>query len=208
MPTSKMLDEVKRLGGDVAKAASMNFDECFAYVDNLRKGVGGRGGMTVTKPVKSGGLQHLKLPPVVVLDIPEGYYAFPNEEGTSYEFWRVGVQTDDNEDDPKVVSWRLQSVPRRKKGQDLKLREVLLINNQGVAPWASIVENMADHIRAVLKRIMIEGSKMQIVYGREQGYCGVCGKELSDPISVSLGIGPKCLKDNPHYLEIIEEMDG
>lgn len=202
-----MLDEVKRLGGDITKAAAMNFDECFTYIANLRAGVGGRGGMTVAKPTKSGGLQHLPLPPVVILDIPEGYYAYARPDGTSYEFWRVGVQRSGDEGAEKVVSWRLQSVPRRQAGQELKLREVLLINNEGVAPWASIVVQQADHIKKVLKSIMVEGPKMQIIYGRDQGFCGVCGKELTEPTSVALGIGPKCLKDNPHYLETIDELD-
>lgn len=29
-------------------------------------------------------------------------------------------------------------------------------------------------------------------YGRELGYCGKCGRELTDPLSRELGIGPKC----------------
>lgn len=205
MPSNRMLDEVNRLGGEVAKARAMNFDECFTYIANLRKGVGGRGGMTVVRPTRGGGLQHLPLPAVVILDIPEGYYALAKPDGQSYEFWRVGVQR--SGDDEKVASWRLQAVPRRQANQELKLREVLLINNEGVAPWASIVESQVDQIKKVLKAIMVEGPKMQIIYGRQQGYCGVCGRMLTDPTSVALGIGPICLEDNPHYLETIAELD-
>lgn len=207
-PTAKMLDYVRRLRGDLALAVEMSFEECSAYIDNLRKGASGGGGMTVVKPTKSGGLQHLKWPASFILDIPEGYFALAKPDGTSYEFWRIGVQTKGEGDDEKIASWRLQSVPKRAARSELKLREVLLINNEGAAPWASLVVPMADHINTVLKKIFIEGRKMQIVYGRQEGYCGVCGKELSDPQSVALGIGPKCLKDNPHYLEDIAELDG
>lgn len=34
-------------------------------------------------------------------------------------------------------------------------------------------------------------------YGRATGRCGVCGRELSDPESVALGIGPICLSRLP-----------
>lgn len=32
------------------------------------------------------------------------------------------------------------------------------------------------------------------IYGHETGCCSVCNRELSDPISIQLGIGPICLK--------------
>lgn len=32
------------------------------------------------------------------------------------------------------------------------------------------------------------------VYGHETGCCSICSRELSDPISIQLGIGPICLK--------------
>jgi hypothetical protein len=206
-PTESMLNEVRRLRGDLVKAAAMSFDECFTYVANLRKGTGGLGGMTVAQPQKTGGLQHLKWGADMIMQVPEGYFAMAKPDGQSYEFWRVGVQVEGEGDDKKIVSWRLQSVPKRARHSQLKLREVLLIDNRGVKPWASIVEPMADHINSVLKKIFIEGPKMQIIYGRQEGYCGVCGKELSDPQSTALGIGPVCLRDNPHYLETIADLD-
>lgn len=208
-PTQKMIDFACRLGGDVALIAQMSYDECSAYIDNLRKGAAGAKGMTVVQPKKSGGAQYLKWTPQIIMSIPEGYFAMPKDaEGTQYEFWRVGVMTEGEGDQRKVRTWRLQSVPKRKAREQLKLREVLLINNEGVAPWVSLVESMATHINEVLKKIVLEGRKMQIIYGRQEGFCGVCGKELSDPQSVALGIGPKCLKDNPGYLDEIRELDG
>ena len=32
------------------------------------------------------------------------------------------------------------------------------------------------------------------IYGHETGECSICGRTLSDPLSIQMGIGPQCLK--------------
>ncbi len=40
--------------------------------------------------------------------------------------------------------------------------------------------------------------KLQINYGLETGECSICGRELTDPISIKQGIGPICVKNLAH----------
>lgn len=41
-------------------------------------------------------------------------------------------------------------------------------------------------------KVLADPAQAAIAYGKEFGSCSVCGRELSDPISVSKGIGPIC----------------
>lgn len=45
---------------------------------------------------------------------------------------------------------------------------------------------------AEVVRVASDPKEAAIAYGRETGSCACCGRELSDPASVALGIGPIC----------------
>lgn len=197
-PTEKMLAYVERLGGDRTKAVGMTFKECSQYIDNIKAGASGSVGMAnVTLPgMASGAERQLKMPTALVKDIPEGYYAFKRDDG-DFDFWRVGVKREKD----VILAWRLQIVPKRSKPRDvIKMREVLLIVCKSSGDWVSMVTHRKDEINATLKRILIEGDKAKIAFGKATGRCGECGIVLEDEISVSLGIGPICRKKKPHLL--------
>ena len=51
-----------------------------------------------------------------------------------------------------------------------------------------------DQWQPVVERIQVLGVEAShVLFGRSIGRCGVCGRTLSDPESVALGIGPVCL---------------
>lgn len=49
-----------------------------------------------------------------------------------------------------------------------------------------------------VKNILLEGNdnllQLAKIYGHETGSCSVCGRTLSDPLSIQMGIGPICAK--------------
>lgn len=200
-PTNRMLAYVKRLGGDYELALCMGFEECLQYIDNLKTGVHHRRGMSVAaKVMVTGKVPGVNFPIVLIRDISEGYYALAREDGESYDFWRIGA---DRNHEGEIISWRLQVVPKRKsRGDAVKLREVLLVTKQGASDWASVVTSMAPKINDALKRILVEGDKAKLEYGKREGHCGQCGRPLTDEQSVALGIGPDCLRNHPHLAEV------
>ena len=45
----------------------------------------------------------------------------------------------------------------------------------------------------ILKQLEDENVKTRLkIYGDNTGSCGICGRELTDPLSVKRGIGPVC----------------
>ena len=50
-----------------------------------------------------------------------------------------------------------------------------------------------DRGKTVLAAIIADPIECMKAYGDITGQCGVCGRKLEDPTSVSLGIGPVCL---------------
>lgn len=203
-PTERMLAYVSSLNGDRELAALMSFEECKTYIDNIKAGAAGRGGMTVVTPRRGGNIsEHLKMPFALIKDIPQGYYALAREHGESYAFWRVGVQKDTA---GKILSWRLQSVPKRTRRHEvIKLRDVLVITTTGDRDDSYLTLNMKDRVNDALKRILIGGDSMKKEYGKREGFCGQCGRELTDEQSLAIGIGPDCLRQNPHLREDEDE---
>jgi hypothetical protein len=49
-------------------------------------------------------------------------------------------------------------------------------------------------ILAILQDAAEDPAKAAALYGREVGECSCCGRELTDPRSISLGIGPICAR--------------
>ena len=46
--------------------------------------------------------------------------------------------------------------------------------------------------QAAIVRAAADPLAAAIAYGKEFGQCAVCGRELSDPVSIERGIGPIC----------------
>lgn len=160
---------------------------------------GGQEVVSIAGVGSSEAAKKLKVPLGLVKDIPEAYYAIASADGTKYTFWRVGVQKDD---DGNIISWRLQMVPRRKsRDERVKLREVLLITCKGGTDWATADPAMIEQVESTIKRILVDGDALVRDYGKQTERCGLCNTELTDDQSKALGVGPICLKRNPHYAD-------
>ena len=51
-----------------------------------------------------------------------------------------------------------------------------------------------DEVSTLLQRIAKNPKEAAIEYGRKTGTCACCGRTLTDPTSISLGIGPICIE--------------
>lgn len=54
------------------------------------------------------------------------------------------------------------------------------------------VKAATDEHKATLNAIAADPSKVARDYGKETGSCCCCGRELTDPTSIAMGIGPVC----------------
>jgi hypothetical protein len=53
---------------------------------------------------------------------------------------------------------------------------------------------------AILKKIAAVGAKAAMErFGQEIGACGICGRTLTDPTSIKIGIGPVCRQQSEWY---------
>ena len=57
-----------------------------------------------------------------------------------------------------------------------------------------LVGNVSEDVKNILLDANDNLLKLAQLYGHETGVCAVCHRELSDPISISRGIGPQCAK--------------
>jgi len=65
-----------------------------------------------------------------------------------------------------------------------------MVHADGGADWRL---NQNEPVKVALRALDNDPIKVLAQYGHETGECGICGKTLTDPISVSRGIGPVCL---------------
>lgn len=63
------------------------------------------------------------------------------------------------------------------------------ITSDGV-PVGILKQDILDFLEDANENLL----QLAKVYGHESGCCSVCNRELTDPISIQLGIGPICLK--------------
>jgi hypothetical protein len=72
-----------------------------------------------------------------------------------------------------------------------------------VKVWASDEKHPIkgfDTRLAILKKIAAAGAKAAMErFGREIGACGICGRTLTDPTSIEIGIGPICRDKSEWY---------
>lgn len=102
------------------------------------------------------------------VDVPAGRYALVNDDDV-VKFYRV--------DRPVTGRWAGYTFVKVQASDDLYP-----------------VKNAADRQR-ILAAIAVDPRKASILYGKEIGACGVCGKTLTDPESIANGIGPVCAKN-------------
>lgn len=97
--------------------------------------------------------------------VPEGRYALHREED-AYDFFAVDRK---RKRVSKVLGGNIYGATRRQR--------ITLLEQ------CSALRRLIDHG---------DFNEARQAYGRELGACGCCGKGLTDPISVSRGIGPDC----------------
>jgi hypothetical protein len=96
-------------------------------------------------------------------DVPAGRYAI-STDGT-WNFYKV--------DRPTEGTYAGRTFVRRQAGDDL------------------IRIYSADRFD-VLRAIAVDPKTASVMYGKQLGACGVCGRTLTDPDSIRNGIGPVC----------------
>lgn len=173
--TEKQLDFLRSLM--VSKAALMGLDstEAAAKLDawlptlskaaahtQIDKTLDVLKGLRVSSPV------HAPAAPKVTVDVPEGRYALPTEDGATNAtaFYKVGR--------PTTGRWAgYVFVKLLVGGDEQKLSQ--------------------KHSMGVLGRIAAFGAeKSSALYGHEIGRCGICHTRLTNDDSRARGIGPKC----------------
>lgn len=126
--------------------------------------------------------------------VPSGYYAVEVAdtiagEGTATVFLRVDVQDEDASFAPgsTVVSSFDPDRNSRPAGFGfLKDGGFLVLWRK----WEG--SQMASLWRAAVAKLVQDPKECAIAYARRTGRCGVCGRELTNPDSIALGIGPVC----------------
>lgn len=98
--------------------------------------------------------------------VPAGRYAIAAADGEVYTY-KV-----DRPSDGKFAGWTFVS----------------WIRNNGYESRLPMI-----HAKKVLAAIAEDPKGALVAYGRRTGSCGLCGRKLTDPESVELGIGPICL---------------
>lgn len=63
------------------------------------------------------------------------------------------------------------------------------ITHQGV-----LIGNVSEDVKNILEDANENLLRLAKIYGHETGNCSLCGRTLSDPLSVQMGIGPVCAK--------------
>lgn len=63
------------------------------------------------------------------------------------------------------------------------------ITQQGV-----LIGNVSEDVKNLLEDANDNLLQLAKIYGHETGNCSICGRTLSDPLSVQMGIGPICAK--------------
>lgn len=53
-------------------------------------------------------------------------------------------------------------------------------------------QEVSEDVRNILLEANENLFELAKIYGHETGMCSVCGRELSDPLSIQMGIGPVC----------------
>lgn len=102
----------------------------------------------------------------LLTEVPEGRYAIWNEEAGAIRFYHVQKPTEGR--------WAGYVFIKVRAGD-----ETYPIRNR----------EARDKILALIAKDPREAS---IAYGRELGACGVCGRTLTNPESITAGIGPIC----------------
>lgn len=63
-----------------------------------------------------------------------------------------------------------------------------------ITPAGRYLGTPAPSVLAKLNEVALNPYEAAIKHGRETGECSCCGAKLTDPVSVSIGIGPVCLE--------------
>lgn len=70
-------------------------------------------------------------------------------------------------------------------------------NNEYAAKITSngeLIGNVSEDVKNLLEDANDNLLQLAKIYGHETGNCSICGRTLSDPLSIQMGIGPVCAK--------------
>lgn len=104
--------------------------------------------------------------------VPSGRYAASDDNGVT-RFFKI-----DNVEDGKWAKWVF-----------VKIMASATEYRQGAQKPNQVYNGKSLH---ALTEIATDPKAASIRYGQELGVCGVCGRTLTDPASISKGIGPIC----------------
>lgn len=57
-----------------------------------------------------------------------------------------------------------------------------------------LIGNVSEDVKNILEDANENLLRLAKIYGHETGNCSLCGRTLSDPLSIQMGIGPICAK--------------
>lgn len=114
--------------------------------------------------------------PISLPDVPAGRYALTGADGTT-DFYKV--------DRPTKGKWEGYTFVK------------LLVANGGFGDDMDEQRLSKANTQTILQRIVDAGIEDALArYGHEIGDCGLCGRTLTDPVSIERGIGPVCAGKN------------
>jgi hypothetical protein len=112
------------------------------------------------------GLTGYRVDPALEAQVPAGRYAIRSADTGTVRFYRV--------DKPTKGRWAGRTFVKVQASDDL-------FPIYGARERAEVLRAIAADVRAA-----------SVLYGRELGRCGVCGRTLTDEQSRAEGIGPVC----------------
>lgn len=57
-----------------------------------------------------------------------------------------------------------------------------------------LIGNVSEDVKNILEDANENLLRLAKIYGHETGNCSLCGRTLSDPLSIQMGMGPQCRK--------------
>lgn len=164
------------------------------------------------KHVKHGGRPRIGSPVIPIREsklnldlsgLPDGNYAFPNPDPTAshdHLYFQVKRQRKRAYRD-RLYVW----------GHKTRGGEWVEAGTIEVREWSSDTkrlfgEHKLDDVyrgehEEVLQKIMEDPREASVLFGRKIGKCGICGKTLTDDLSLAHGIGPECRKKPRYFTE-------
>lgn len=211
------LDEVKRRGGSVTKAKTMNRGECSDYIDGLISGlIPPEPDEEPTKPVSAppaltppvvtppaapkqewAGKDTTKVLTPLLKLVPEGYYASQLDDDSELHFLRVSRPESGQYKDCIKIQKMYGTAPGM---SDYRLENVFILWPSGkVSVYKASLE---DPINLLIADYKAAGR----LFAKKKKRCLRCNASLTDSVSLKYGLGPECITTQ-YGQRIVAEID-